>query len=87
LKTGKSTQLTFTNKNVLKDTRMGKVEKRIIKATDGKDILTWVIYPPDFDTSKNIPHFYTVRVGHKVPYHSFSATDGIFNLWQPMDIL
>ncbi len=55
LKTGKSTQLTFTNKNVLKDTRMGKVEKRMIKATDGKEILTWVIYPPDFDASKKYP--------------------------------
>ena len=34
---------------------MGKVEKRMVKATDGKEILTWVIYPPDFDASKKYP--------------------------------
>jgi dipeptidyl aminopeptidase/acylaminoacyl peptidase len=52
---GKSTQITFTNKNVLSSVKMGKVEKRMIKATDGKEILTWVIYPPDFDASKKHP--------------------------------
>jgi dipeptidyl aminopeptidase/acylaminoacyl peptidase len=27
----------------------------MIKTTDGKDMLTWVIYPPDFDASKTYP--------------------------------
>ena len=52
---GKETQLTFTNKPILNDLKMGKVVKRMIKATDGKDILTWVIYPPDFDSTKKYP--------------------------------
>lgn len=34
---------------------MGKVERRMVKATDGKEILTWVIYPPDFDPAKKYP--------------------------------
>jgi dipeptidyl aminopeptidase/acylaminoacyl peptidase len=34
---------------------MGKIEKRWIKTTDGKDMLTWVIYPPDFDPAKKYP--------------------------------
>ncbi len=38
---------------------MGRVEKRWIKATDGKNILTWVILPPDYnpvtDVSKKYP--------------------------------
>jgi dipeptidyl aminopeptidase/acylaminoacyl peptidase len=55
LKDGKSTQLTEVNKAQLSATKMGRVEKRMIKATDGKDILTWVIYPPDFDPSKKYP--------------------------------
>lgn len=55
LKTGASKQITFTNKDVLSTFKMGKVEKRMIKATDGKEILTWVIYPPDFDASKKYP--------------------------------
>ncbi|MFM8916891.1 MAG: S9 family peptidase, partial [Bacteroidota bacterium] len=55
LKTGKPTQLTFTNDEMLKTIQMGKVEKRMVKATDGKDILTWVIYPPNFDPNKKYP--------------------------------
>ncbi|HNL05728.1 MAG TPA: prolyl oligopeptidase family serine peptidase, partial [Bacteroidia bacterium] len=55
VKTGTSKQITYTNKNVLSTVKMGKVEKRMIKATDGKEILTWVIYPPDFDASKKYP--------------------------------
>lgn len=54
-KTGVSTQITFTNKDLLSKVKMGKVEKRMVKATDGKEILTWVIYPPDFDPAKKYP--------------------------------
>src|SRR5690606_41397458 len=28
---------------------------RITKATDGKDLLSWIIYPPDFDPAKKYP--------------------------------
>lgn len=52
---GSSAQITFTNKDLLNTIPMGKVEKRMVKATDGKDILTWVIYPPDFDATKKYP--------------------------------
>ena len=31
------------------------VEARITQATDGKDLLSWVIYPPDFDPAKKYP--------------------------------
>ncbi|MFZ9943446.1 MAG: prolyl oligopeptidase family serine peptidase [Bacteroidia bacterium] len=55
LKTGKPTQLTFTNQELLSGVKMGKVEKRMVKATDGKEILTWVIYPPNFDPNKKYP--------------------------------
>ncbi len=55
LKSGLATQLTTTNKNALSTVHMGRVEKRMIKATDGKEILTWVIYPPDFNPTKKYP--------------------------------
>ncbi len=54
-KSGKSEQLTFTNKEYLSKFTLGRVEKRMIKATDGKEILTWVIYPPNFDATKKYP--------------------------------
>ena len=52
---GRPMPLTMTNKNQLRNIEMGKVEKRMIKTNDGKDMLTWVIYPPGFDASKKYP--------------------------------
>ncbi|RMG85148.1 MAG: S9 family peptidase [Bacteroidetes bacterium] len=47
--------LTFTNKAQLSDIKMGKVEKRWMKTTDGKNMLVWMIFPPDFDPQKKYP--------------------------------
>ena len=52
---GKDTQVTHTNKGILDQLKMGKVEKRWIKTTDNKKMLTWVIYPPHFDPNKKYP--------------------------------
>lgn len=52
LASGKARQITFTNADQLAKTKMGKVENRTVKTTDGKDMLVWVIYPPDFDKNK-----------------------------------
>jgi len=43
------------NKTELAEIKFGKVEKRMVKTTDQKDMLTWVIYPPDFDPTKKYP--------------------------------
>jgi len=51
---GKEKQLTNTNTRILEKIELGKVEKRWIKTTDGKEMLTWVILPPNFD--KNIEY-------------------------------
>ncbi len=53
--TGEMAQLTDVNKDIFDNIRMGAVEKRWIKTTDGKDMLTWVIFPPDFDPAKKYP--------------------------------
>jgi len=53
--TGEKQQLTFTNKNIYDAVKMGKVEERAVKTTDGKEMLVWVVYPPDFDASKKYP--------------------------------
>jgi len=52
---GAQTQITFVNKQLLDQIKMGRVEKRWIPTTDGKEMLTWVIYPPDFDPEKKYP--------------------------------
>jgi dipeptidyl aminopeptidase/acylaminoacyl peptidase len=52
---GRETQLTFTNKEILDQLTPGKVEKRYINTTDGKKMLTWVIFPPHFDDRNTYP--------------------------------
>lgn len=52
---GEATQMTFTNKKLLDEIEMGRVKGRWIETTDGKKMLTWVIYPPDFDPGKKYP--------------------------------
>lgn len=52
---GKDTELSFENKEILAQLKMGKVEERWIPTTDGKQMLTWVIYPPNFDPNKKYP--------------------------------
>ena len=52
---GSETQITFENKDILAKITMGKSEKRWIKTTDGKEMLAWVILPPNFDATKKYP--------------------------------
>jgi dipeptidyl aminopeptidase/acylaminoacyl peptidase len=54
-KTGKQTPLTRINESILKGVEWGGVRERIVKTTDGKDLLAWVIYPPNFDPNKKYP--------------------------------
>ncbi|MDR0825526.1 MAG: S9 family peptidase, partial [Prevotella sp.] len=52
---GEATELSFENKDILNQLTMGKVEERWIPTTDGKKMLTWVVYPPNFDPNKKYP--------------------------------
>ncbi|MCB0644369.1 MAG: S9 family peptidase, partial [Phaeodactylibacter sp.] len=49
------TRLTDINKGLLAEVGMGKVEQRMMPTTDGKEMLVWMIYPPDFDPNKKYP--------------------------------
>ena len=49
------TQISFENKHILDQLKLGKVEKRWIKTTSGEDMLTWVMLPVDFDPNKKDP--------------------------------
>lgn len=55
INTGSMQQLTHVNDATYATLSMSKTERRIIKTTDGKDMLVWVIYPPDFDATKKYP--------------------------------
>ena len=55
LATGAMTKLTAVNDFVYNNIKLGEVQKRWVKTTDGKQMLTWVILPPDFDATKKYP--------------------------------
>jgi dipeptidyl aminopeptidase/acylaminoacyl peptidase len=55
LQTMKETRLTSLNDEFLKSFPSCKVEKKMIRADDGKEILTWLVFPPDFDPLKSYP--------------------------------
>lgn len=52
---GKMTQLTNVNSEMVSKTKPVKTERVWVNTTDNKKMLTWVIYPPDFDPSKQYP--------------------------------
>ena len=47
--------VTDENGHILSQLSEHRTEARKIKTTDGKDMLTWVLYPPQFDPSKTYP--------------------------------
>lgn len=66
-----ATQLTFENKQIYDQLDMGKVEARWMKTTDGKQMLTWVIYPPQFDPNKKYPTLLFCEGGPQSPVSQF----------------
>lgn len=80
VKSGKMTQLTFTNKAQLDQIKMGKVEERHVKTTDDKDMLAWVIYPPNFDPKKKYPTLLYCQGGPQSPVSQFFSYRWNFQL-------
>ena len=68
---GNITQLTEENKHILDQLQRGKVEARWTKSVDGKQILSWVIYPPQFDPNKKYPTLLFCQGGPQSPVSQF----------------
>ncbi|EJW95622.1 prolyl oligopeptidase family protein [gut metagenome] len=64
-------QLTFENKHIYDQIERGKVEARWMKTTDGQQMLTWVIYPPQFDPTKKYPTLLFCEGGPQSPVSQF----------------
>ena len=67
----KIAQLTTENKHIYDQLTIGKVEGRWMKTTDGKQMLTWVIYPPHFDPNKKYPTLLFCEGGPQSPVSQF----------------
>ncbi|HEU4555340.1 MAG TPA: S9 family peptidase [Chitinophaga sp.] len=72
--------LTTVNKAVYDKLGMCKVEKRWIKTTDNKEMLTWVIYPPDFDPAKKYPTLLYCQGGPQAALSQFYSYRWNFQL-------
>lgn len=80
LKNGEMTQLTHQNDAAYAEITLSKVEKRMIPTTDGKEMLTWVIYPPDFDATKKYPTLLYLQGGPQAPLSQFYSFRWNFQL-------
>ena len=68
---GEVRQLTHENENIYSQIEMGTVVPRWQKTTDGKQMLTWIIYPPHFDPSKKYPTLLYCEGGPQSPVSQF----------------
>ena len=66
-----SVQISQENENIYSQITMGEVVPRWQKTTDGKDMLTWIIYPPHFDPSKKYPTLLYCEGGPQSPVSQF----------------
>ena len=64
-------QLTFENKHILDQLAKPTVQQRWVKTSDGKDMLTWVILPPNFDETKKYPTLLFCEGGPQSPVSQF----------------
>jgi len=84
---GEETQLTKVNQEMLDQLNMGKVEKRMVTTTDGKEMLVWVIYPPDFDPAKKYPTLLYCQGGPQSAVSQFFSYRWNFQLMAANDYI
>ncbi len=65
------TQLTFENKHILDQLAKPTVQQRWVKTSDGKQMLTWIILPPNFDETKKYPTLLFCEGGPQSPVSQF----------------
>ena len=70
-KNGEVTQLTYENENIYKQIERSTVVPRWQKTSDGKDMLTWIIYPPHFDSNKKYATILYCEGGPQSPVSQF----------------
>ncbi len=63
--------LTDINGALLASCDMPYVEKRMVPTTDGKQMTTWVVYPPKFDRNKKYPALLYCQGGPQQPVSQF----------------
>ncbi len=65
------TRITKENDQIFSQLQMGKVEARWTKTVDGKDMLSWVVYPANFNPNKKYPTLLFCQRGPQSPVSQF----------------
>ena len=65
------TELTDVNGPIFAQLTMPTVEKRMVPTVDGKEMLTWIVLPPKFDSSKKYPAILYCQGGPQSPVSQF----------------
>lgn len=81
-------QLTSVNEDLLENVKLGKLEEIRYKSDDGLEIQGWVVFPPDFDPSKQYPLILQIHGGPHAMYNTafnftrqLHATEGYITLY------
>ena len=80
LKKREMQQLTHANDSIYNRIKLSKIEKRMVPTTDGKPMLTWVVYPPDFDPSRRYPTLLYCQGGPQAALSQFYSYRWNFQL-------
>lgn len=65
------TRITKENDQIFSQLQMGKVEARWTKTVDGKGMLSWVVYPANFNPNKKYPTLLFCQGGPQSPVSQF----------------
>jgi len=80
LKSKNFKQLTQVNTEFYAKLDLPKVEKRMVTTKDNKQMLVWVILPPNFDKNKKYPTLLYAQGGPQSPLSQFYSTRWNFQL-------
>lgn len=73
-------QLSNVNTTAYSKLALSKTERRYVTTTDGKKMLVWVIFPPNFDASKKYPTLLYCQGGPQSPLTQFYSFRWNFQL-------
>ena len=68
------TKLSTFNDDILSQVHMGKVEEHWVNTVDGKQMLTWLIYPYNYDSTKTYPALLFCEGGPQTMVSQFWST-------------
>ncbi len=73
-------QLTHVNKEIYSKIKMPLIKKKYVTTVDGKEMLVWVIYPPEFDPAQEYPTLLYAQGGPQSPLSQFYSYRWNFQL-------